>query len=174
MTEVKDEFSNYINNLKNQNLVYICRAASMLCLGFGEKMLINIGGKQIDVCKYRVHIQCSWRVINPSHKILLAQNDIFEPKQNEEYTDDFDWDMKNNNLFDEKSKLWFDSLTNPYVIKVQIDYISDLIIEFSNGDILQTFIDASNDNECWRFFESNSTGIRERHLVVSGNKITLQ
>lgn len=48
-----------------------------------------------------------------------------------------------------------------------VNEINDLKIILSNDDVLETFIDITNGDECWRFFEVD-TMTRKKHLVVYG------
>lgn len=41
----------------------------------------------------------------------------------------------------------------------------ELFISFSDGSHLEIFIDATDDTECWRFFEYGRNG---EHLVATG------
>lgn len=170
---LKQNQYNNIRKLCNKNLEYISRASSMLCLGFGKRIVTNnyVMEEKLEVCEYRLHIQCSWRVINDLKKqILFGNYDIFEPKQDDEYYENFNWDKKNNNLFDQKSESWIKYGKDILVTEIEVNELNDLRIYFSNGDVLETFIAGTNNNECWRFIECDSMqGAKANHIVVYEN-----
>ena len=67
-----------VNEILGKKICYASRAASMLCIGFGEKCIIK-GNKNSthEVYEFRIHIQSFWRVINHKDKrILFAQYDL--------------------------------------------------------------------------------------------------
>lgn len=152
----------------------------MLCLGFGEKITIDRNKQQIEVCKYRLHIQCPWRIVNPEKKqISLACYDIYEPTKEEQETEEFDWQVFNwdsfgKNLFDQKAASWFDMIVNPKVGDICIDEWNDLKITFSSGDILETFIASSFEAENWRLFETCKEEDEGIHLVAYKKEICLE
>jgi len=53
-----------------------------------------------------------------------------------------------NNLFDEKSKIWFDE-TPRRITEYKRSVWGDLWLFFSNGDCLEIFIDTSEYIKCW-------------------------
>lgn len=159
----------YLNQIVNEKLQYIGRTVSMLCLGFGKLIKkTDKNGRTYENYMYEIHIQCSWRLINyDKKKIIFAREDIFEPMNEEQYNDDFDWEEKDSNLFDKKSNMWFKSMDTIYVKEIVINEINDLKIMLSNGDVLEAFIDITNGDECWRFFEVD-VKTRKKHLVIYG------
>lgn len=162
------EWISYIEQLKNQKLNYINRTVDMLCLGFGENYIQkDREGREYNVCEFRFHIQCTWRMINcVNGKIAFAKEDIFEPKQ-KNLEENFEWDKKGNNLFDKKSEQWFQNWKEIYLEKILINERNDCKVYFSNGYILEIFIDSSSDVECWRFIES-CPNRNKKHFVITG------
>lgn len=48
---------------------------------------------------------------------------------------------------------------------VYFSSVGDLKIQLSNGHVIEIFVNATSDKECWRFFESNT---KKAHLVFKG------
>ena len=158
--------------LNGKQLNYISRAANMLCMGFGEICLIkDKRGREYEVSKFRIHVQCTWRMVSlKKGEILFARDDTYEPKKNDINKEDFDWDKKDGNLFDEKSNKWFKEEQDIYVMDVQITEINDIKLYFSNGDIFECFIDVSSEVECWRIIKEDFVK-GDIHYVVTGTSI---
>jgi hypothetical protein len=83
---------------------------------------------------------------------------------------DFVWDLVGNNLFDEKSKEWFNANASLYVEDYRINRWGDLYIQLSNGDALEAFVDSSSNTECWRLFEYSK---EKSDLIVTGRGVML-
>lgn len=171
---------NKISVLNNQKLSHISRAGSMINLGFGEFVKNKIAYKTEDgtfatkevlAPKYAIHIDCAFR-ITCGNEILLSKCDIFNPnsaliKDSNFVEEEFNWDVIGNNSFDEKSKTHFVDTDLDFVIKkVTINRLGDLTILLSNDFCLEVFIDSSENEECWRFFEVGNAD--DAHLVVTG------
>ena len=78
---------------------------------------------------------------------------------------DFNWDVQGNNLFDEKAKLLFPEGSQITVTAAGLSGSCDLTITFSNGLCLESFVNASSQEECWRLF---IPGLEHGDLVVTG------
>jgi len=79
--------------------------------------------------------------------------------------EDFNWDVQGNNLFDKKAKLLFPEGSQITVTTAGLSGNCDLTITFSNGLCLESFVNASSQEECWRLF---MPGLEHGDLVVTG------
>lgn len=163
----------YIDRIIGKPICSIGRASNMLWIGMGEIFTtINRKGMEVKKSTYALHVQCQWRIVNNKKKeILLAATDMYSPRKDVEFQEDFDWDIQGNNLFDEKSQEWLKGAMPIIINEYEINQWGDLVLFFSNHDKLQTFSLTSNDSECWRLFKPNS---EEPHLVVYGSTIEFE
>lgn len=162
-----EKIEKFLDKACNQPVRYISRASNMLCLGLGEfTSSCKDDGNNYKKSKFTLHVQTSWRIVNKdSRRILLAMSDFYVPNSTLNRTRDFIWDKSGNNLFDEKSINWI-SVSKPiYVKSFKMDLWGDLFLYFSNGDVLEVFVNSSDNTESWRFFETESN---KKHLVVTG------
>lgn len=161
------EIEEYLKILVDKPLINIGRASNMLWLGFGVLIrTVDYKGNDILKSSISLHVQSTWRVINRGKKLIqFASSDIYTPNSNLEWSNDFDWDIQGINLFDEKSKKWFSNNQDVFVKEYRVNDGGDLQLLFSNEDVLEIFINVSDDSECWRLFEYNSS---REHLVVTG------
>ena len=98
---------NIIEKLQGKKLGVIDRASSMLCLEFGSKYIDDTykGIHNLEVYEFQIHVQCAWRIVNNRlGNIIVASEDIYEPKENGIVPESFDWEQKGNNMFDYKAK----------------------------------------------------------------------
>ena len=100
-----------VNDILGKKICYASSAASMLCIGFGEKCIIkDIKDITHEVYEFRIHIQSFWRVINRNDKrILFAQFDL----NNDE------------NVFEKKVHKWISNTENLVVKQIEIGEIND-------------------------------------------------
>ena len=157
-----------ISRLIGLTLQSVTRAANMLMLDFGEVREVYCEYRKClrEVNEYALHVQANWRIANYDEQIIkLASSDMYYPIESMEDDPDFNWDVRGNNLFDEKSKAWFESAETIIVEDCELNDIGDLTIRFSNNDELYIFADSSSDSELWRLFEPYS---KEKHLVMTG------
>ena len=102
---------------------------------------------------------------------MMSQRDIFCPSSEimAEYDEDeFEWDIVGNNRFDEESQNHFvDTTMDFFVKKITISDVGDLTISLTNDFSIDIFVDSSENEECWRFFEAGNTN--NSHLVVTGD-----
>ena len=144
-----------VNEILGKKICYASRAASMLCIGFGEKCIIK-GNKNSthEVYKFRIHIQSFWRVINHKDKrILFAQYDL----------------INDENVFEKKVHKWISNTENLVVKQIEIGEIYDLVIVFENGDALEVYVDCDDKEEAWRYIRCING--KTVHLVMNGNGI---
>lgn len=155
-----------LNHLLNEKISYITRAVNMLCLGSGDCItILDTKGNMVEKSVMSLHIQSEWRITNRKKKeILLASSDFYVPNSTITDETNFEWDIKGNNLFDEKSQIWLNERTDLFIKAYNINSYGDLQLTFSNDEQLTTFTDASNASEAWRFFRISD----EKHLVFTG------
>ena len=161
---------NRLSALLNMPLNYIMRCGGMGDFGFGEDVLFtNFRGETRLVSKYGLHLQCAFRLVD-SKNILLANLDMYTNNSKTEWTEDFAWDICGANYYDEQTeKLMIEvSKKNIIVTKIEANLYGDLKIEFSNGWILDVFVNESSDEECWRFLKMDNDS---PHLVITGKGI---
>lgn len=165
--------------LNDKMLRSVSRAGTMVSFGFGDLVESTVAQKTDDgkiitkkanVPQYALHIDCSFR-INCGDKIMMSQRDIFCPSSEimAEYDEDeFEWDIVGNNRFDEESQNHFvDTTMDFFVKKITISDVGDLTISLTNDFSIDIFVDSSENEECWRFFEAGNTN--NSHLVVTGD-----
>ena len=105
--------------------------------------------------EYVFRIQSAFRLVRDK-TVLLANLDIFQPSNELENSenfswDNFNWDVKGNNLFDTNAPDVLQSLSETTVEDIELTSFGDITITFSNDTFLQTFSNASNDEQ-WRLF----------------------
>ncbi len=104
---------------------------------------------------YVFRIQSAFRLVQ-GETVLLANMDIFQPSNELENSenfswDNFNWDVKGNNLFDSNVPDVLQALAETTVEDIELTPLGDVTVTFSNGTFLQTFTNASNDEQ-WRLF----------------------
>ena len=159
--------NNHLDLLVHKPLIYIGRASNMLIVGVGKAYNVrDIKDNAVKKSQLALHVQSSWRITNRQKKdIIVASSDFYSPCSLIEWSNDFEWDVLGNNLFDEKAKEWFSINQEIYVKEHKINSWGDLLLLFSNGDSLEVFVNSSDDSECWRIFGFNSD---KEHLVITG------
>lgn len=171
MCEEKTELCE-LSRLIGQQVNYIGRASNMLDIHFGEDVVVTtrLGTKTVGT--YALHVQCPWRIINLSKKgIHLGSLDFYSPSdkvkagQNFSYKS-FTWDVRGQNLFDEKAQKWFSGLEGVTVTAAKMNRFGDAKIDLSNGDRIEMFVTATDKGECWRLFLSEKS---TTELIVEGN-----
>lgn len=173
--------SESLKRLKGERLRGITRAGAMADFGFGDhvekhthrydenKRLVPVA---IAVPRLALHVDCCFR-LTLGEKIILSKGDIFQPSNQIENDCDFswegfEWDVRGNNRFDEIVPSLLDEAAKDFVVeKISVSRWGDLKIVFSNHFVLETFIDSSGREECWRFFEIGT----DEHTVVNGQGI---
>ena len=180
-TEI-DRITNKMLVIKGQPLNEIVRTSSMLCLGFGDKVKGKTAYKtdegafkvkESEKSKYALHIDCFFR-ISAGDKILLTRDDMFKAsskmQDNDFDEEEFQWDIKDNNRFDEELTTVLDPENQLLSVKeIHVNIFGDLKVILSNNYCIETFTDTSEEEECWRFFEMGNT--EAPHIVVKGSSI---
>lgn len=178
---ISENEKSLLSVLNDQKLKSISRVGTMVSLGFGDLVKNkvvqkteegNFITKEVFVPQYALHIDCSFR-IKCGNSIMMSQRDMFCPnsemiKSANFNEDEFEWDIIGNNSFDEKAQKHFVDTGLDFTIKkININSCGDLKILLSNDFSIEVFVDSSEKEECWRFFEvGNADGT---HLVVSGD-----
>jgi hypothetical protein len=143
------------------------RAADMRGFHFGKIKSHRSGTSG----EFALHIQCAWR-IEGSEGIITGYGDLWKPKDEDEWEEDWDYE-KGENLQDWKLKELlgsYDSKTRSpvnlseklIVESVEITTLGDLIIKLSGGYQIVTFSECSR-GEMWRFF---SPGTDDDHICM--------
>ena len=168
-----NRITNKIKILTNENVHKIFRAGDVATFGFGEPFeKINSRGTRM-VPRFALHISCCFR-LTCGDEIVLSRDDIFRPAlrslQLEDYKTDFDWTGPyGNNRYEEIAESLFSKYPIEFKIKkLTISKLGDLTISFENDFVLEVFIDTSEPDECWRFFDNASN---EEHLIITGQGI---
>lgn len=152
--------------IENLPLRYFGRACNLFWIGFGKLVKRkNSRGIYDEIAEYSLHIQCPWRIVR-NNVIVIASQDIYIPKTNIEWTEDFDWDVQGENIFDEKTNQFFSNYNDNLIVsRVLVDEYGGLEIDFNDEFKLQIFPSASVDEEVWRFFKTKDLN---SHFVVTG------
>ena len=109
-----------------------------------------------------------------AEKVLITEMDKYKasdfvlssPLYNEE---NFDWDVKGLNKFDEWVQDNQYSLLSKLLVKgVLINIYGDLTIAFNEGITLTVYLEVTNNTECWRFFEKEADEKDDLVLLGSG------
>lgn len=151
--------------LVGKSVCKIGRAAAMCWIHFGRPMEIELRGRKRIVGEFALDLDCPWRIRNINGGIELGSADIFAPASGHSLDEDFNWDVQGNNLFDEKAKLLFPEGSQITVTAAGLSGNCDLTITFSNGLCLESFVNASSQEECWRLFMPD---LEHGDLVVTG------
>lgn len=162
-----------LDMLIGQPVTAIGRASNMLWIGFGERIrVLNYKGQPRSVSRFAVHVQSAWRITSrQEERILLSQGDFYRPSKGIKWAEDFDWEKRGNNLFDENLPAIILRMNGVCVSGCACSKYNDLTIVLSNDDMIEVFVDETEDSECWRFFQSGTDSNNTKHLVAYGNSI---
>ncbi|AYE53337.1 hypothetical protein OEA_26940 (plasmid) [Priestia megaterium NCT-2] len=169
---MREEIKLQLESLVGSKLTNIGRASNLFWLELGERLSVVRRGRTIELSKYALNIQCSWRITR-GNKIVVASRDFYSLSSDwNEIKEDFDWDVQGNNKFDEKVEYLVKSIKEPLTVeKIDSDEIGGLKVFLSKDFTLNVFPDSSEDDEYsefWRFF---TRGKDSFHFVVTGNGI---
>lgn len=148
-----------------EKIYNIGRTAAMCWIHFGYPIELEIQGKRRKFGKFALDLDCPWRIRNRNGKLVLGSADIFTPSREHEQDENFDWDVQGNNLFDEKAKYLLQEKMSIVVTSAELSDSNDLTITFSNGLILECFVNLSSREECWRLFKTES---KSGDFIVTG------
>ena len=139
-------------DLIGKNVCGIGRAAAMCWIHFGRPVEIVLRGRKRILGEFALDLDCPWRIRDRSGSIMLGSADMFTPASGHVPDENFDWEMQGSNLFDEKVKSLFPEDSQIVVTSAGLNGNYDLAITFSNGLRLESFVNASSREECWRLF----------------------
>lgn len=171
---MKQEIETNLQDLIGQPMIYACRAADMLTLGFGElKIVKNFKGEDIERADYVLHIQCPWRIVSASEIIVGDLDRLlkgFSANSGFEYFSGTDWDRVGVNLWDKRMFVFIENEFPLIVQSVQADFWGGFKLFFERDYVLEVIPMHSSvvNFENWRFFEP---GKKKPHFVVVGNLI---
>lgn len=141
------------------------RAADMEMFEFGEQVpFIDRQGRARTIGEYRLHVQCSWRIVRAG-TILVGYADMTEPPSGVAAVD-FDPNTGGKNRRDELVALFLEdtSLDGRVVTRQETTPYGDARLTFRDGSRLELFPEASaRDNESWRLLMPDGS-----HIVMSG------
>lgn len=173
----------WLSVLINQPIRTVSRGGGSIFISFGEliekdawnrdKEGKKINERKIFTGKYALHIECNSR-FTCGDQVVMAKYDVYQPTSEQEKKEDFDWDnfdwdIKGGNRYDELSSKYFSTDSPEFIVnKILVNRLGDLKIKFTNDFVLEVIIDTSDNHECWRFFEVHSEC---NHLVISGQGI---
>ena len=139
--------------LVGKSVCKIGRAAAMCWIHFGRPVEIELRGRKRILGEFALDLDCP------------GSADIFAPASGHVLDVDFNWDVQGNNLFDEKVQPLFPEGSQITVTAAGLSGNCDLTITFSNGSCLESFVNASSQEECWRLFMPD---LEHGDLVVTG------
>lgn len=176
----QNEVVNRLADIRGKKLNQVSRAGTMINLGFGDFVKSNTAYKtetgryeikEALMPKYAIHIDCDFRIAC-GDTILSSKSDIFQPnadmRNNVDFDEDnFEWDVNGANKFDEFIRMHFsENELEFYVDNIKVNKFGDLKITLSNDFCIDVFIDTSDTEECWRYFETGN--MSSKHVVIRG------
>jgi hypothetical protein len=88
---MRNELESSLQALIGLPLLSAGRAADLEWFLFGSSRTVtNFKGETRVVGEYALHVQCAWR-IRDSARIIVASNDLYEPTEVIEDSENFDW-----------------------------------------------------------------------------------
>ena len=154
------------SKLVNKCIANFGRAANMAWIALGEEVeVVSVRlNKILKKNEFAIHLQCPWRIEDiQQKKIILASSDIYQPKDEDENIEDFNWDIQGNNLFDQKSNLFIKGNNSLIISDFRLMDYNDLFILISDRYLLRTFIDNSLGEESWRILDN----VDKKHYVCT-------
>ena len=152
---------NELKKLTNKKFCVMFREKDLFCIQFGNRIKDCYGQLAGE---YDFHIDCPWRIVRKG--VRLSSYDIYRPSSLIVDPEHFNWQIFGHNKFDEFIVKNNNEIKEKWSIKnIDITDIGDLVIEFKNGDILETFIE-TNDCEEWRFMDI----AKHIHYIVFNEK----
>ena len=146
------------------------------CAGYAADMLTLSFGRAGE---FSLHIQCSYRLASED-TILFDRIDYFVPSEAvearwraaglEEADFPRDWEDRDCRLFERVQALQ-SRLAEMRVEDVAVSLLGDVTIRFSGGMTLLALPMASDEAECWRFW--NDALWPDEHMVVCGDHVEL-
>lgn len=164
MTQNEMDFvNNKLQAIIGTRVAEICRNHGDIWIDFVDELEVH----------YILLMQTFFRFCD-HEKILITDTDKYKPSYSELNNpmfneESFEWDRPGVNKFDE----WIhtcSSIFKKLVVKeVNFNLFGDLTICFHNGIFLNVYLEITNDDECWRFFEKDAD--EKEDIIVLGNTI---
>jgi hypothetical protein len=170
---MRSEIESSLQVLIGLPLLKVVRAADLEMFDFGNpRTVTNFSDKTVTIGEYALHVPCAWR-IRDSARIIVASRDRYEPAEEIEDTENFDWDKPGANLCDRKMRQFLADAEegSQIVTHVESDNVGSLRILLSTGVMIEVFPDDSADDEYseyWRFFKRRSEA---DHMIVANGAI---
>lgn len=164
MTQVEINFvNNKLQAIIGARVVEICRNHGDIWIDFVDELDVH----------YILLMQTLFRFCN-NEKILITDTDKYKPsyaelKKSTFDEESFDWDEPGVNKFDEWNGTYSSMLKKLIVKDVNFSLFGDLTICFQNDVFLVVYLEVTNDEECWRFFEKEADDRGD--IVVLGNSM---
>jgi hypothetical protein len=144
------------------------RAADLASFQIGtQRTVIDHQGKAKTVGQFALHIQCSWRIVQPG-RVIVASGDLYYTPDGHAPGPDFDWEPRGANRRDVNLDHLFSDDQQLVVRDVKLECAGFLRIMFANNVCLEVFPDSSLDQEQWRLFQPY-TG--RPHMVACGGSV---
>ncbi|MEA4832829.1 MAG: hypothetical protein VB118_09490 [Oscillospiraceae bacterium] len=131
---------------------------------------------------YYINIKCSWRMIK-NNSVYVGCKDIYKlapvylNKTSIYYSerrDMYDWNRYGANIFDRKTKQLIIANEAGKVSCIGISKQNDMCFKTDKEIIFQTFTDASDNDEQWRFYKKSDNGEENDKIILTGQKIFLK
>ena len=145
----------------------LCRTFHFVLLSFGETISeeeIRLGNMVLHssaTAEYTLNLTTEFH-IRHKDKILLGYGDLQIPYCNEMYDKDWDWiptdrPDEESSVFDVLSRKIAGDLEGHQITRVEQAPWGDIVLFFSNGYVLETFVAVSRNQELWTLTD-NKTG----------------
>lgn len=150
-----------LGELVNEKIFDIGRAADLLWIHIGEKILVkNYKGLDVEKGSYAIHVQCPWRIIHHG-KLVLGNMDIYRHKDSI-VESEFDWSEIGNSVFDEKIEKIKNEVLPIKVNDYILDAIGSLKLICEDEIIFEVTPNSSGKIEFWRYINN----ISKEHVVI--------
>jgi hypothetical protein len=148
------------------------RVVDMTWFQFGDRHIIpgQHEGTRV-VGTYALHVQCAWRISDPSGIVVASDDRYFAPGDDPfEMEEGFDWTCPGANRCDERLTTFFaDHVQEPLLVTgCYADDFGSVRLPLGDYITLEIFPASSLPNEYWRLFQPGSN---TSHFVVTGNGI---
>ncbi|MCI8691650.1 MAG: hypothetical protein HFH91_02715 [Lachnospiraceae bacterium] len=164
MTQIEINFvNNKLQAIIGARVAEVCRNHGDIWIDFMDELEVH----------YILLMQTLFRFYD-NEKILITDTDKYRPSYGELKNpvfdeESFDWDNPGVNKFDEWNDTYSSMLKKLVVKEVNFNLFGDLTICFQNDVFLEVYLEVTNDEECWRFFEKEADDRGD--IIVLGNTI---
>lgn len=164
MTQIEINFvNNKLQAIIGARVAGVCRNHGDIWIDFVDELEVH----------YILLMRTLFRFYD-NEKILITDTDKYRPSYGELKNpvfdeESFDWDNPGVNKFDEWNDTYSSMLKQLVVKEVNFNLFGDLTICFQNDVFLEVYLEVTNDEECWRFFEKEADDRGD--IIVLGNTI---